>query len=562
MAASYDYSLVVLSIAVAMIAAFVSVDLAARVRTAPVGRKLDWLLAGACVLGLGIWTMHFIGMLALHLPMRLGYELHTTLVSILPAIGAAGCALHLIQRQTLGRMQILIGGAVMGAGIGAMHYIGMHAMVMSPPIRYERGLFSFSIVFAVAGSALVIYLAHRAYAEQSGALRMRREIVSAVTGGLAIAGTHYIGMAATIIPPDSMCLSGFQGPSLPHRYHPWLVLMSVGIGIMASYTALDVAGRVKAAAGNLRKFWLIGGAFAMGLGVWSMHFIGMVAMHTEVPVTYDLLITLLSVIPAFAACGFALYMIQRGEMSPRILGLSGLLMGCGIGAMHYIGMSAVQIEPPLRYDPTFFALSLLVAVGASVSALWIGFQQHSGESTREVGLRKLGSALVMGLAISGMHYSGMSATHMLPASGNDIDAVRGLDPAYIAVFVGIATSMVLLLTYIVAFYDARLAVMRAKVAAQLSEANEHLHARAADLAERMTADVRANAARDRLLGSIVEQSGEAIITMDRNYVIQSWNEAAETMFGYKVAEAIGVRSHDLYLRGNGARIDDLLGHRA
>jgi diguanylate cyclase (GGDEF)-like protein/PAS domain S-box-containing protein len=560
MKAEYDYSLVLLSIAVAMIAAFVSVDLASRVRMAPAGKKLEWLMAGSMVMGIGIWTMHFIGMLALHLPMRLGYELGTTLISIIPAIVAAGCVLHLIQRHTLSLRHILLGGAVMGAGIGAMHYIGMHAMVMSPPIRYEPGLFSFSIVFAFAGSALTIFLAHRAYAATNDASRARRELASAVVGGLAIAGMHYLGMAAAVIAPDSFCISGFQGPSLPHRYHPWLVAMSVAISIMASYTALDVASRVRAAAGRMRTFWLIGGGFAMGLGIWSMHFIGMVAMHSETPVTYDLRITMFSVLPAFAASGFALYMIQRGEMSPRTLGLSGLLMGCGIGAMHYIGMAAVQIEPPIRYDPTFFALSLLVAVAASVSALWIGFQNHAGGSTREVALRKLGSALVMGLAIAGMHYSGMSATHLLPASGGDLEPIRGLDPTYIAVLVGIATSMVLLLTYVVAFYDARLAVVRARVAAQLSEANHSLQARATALAEQMTAEIAAGAARDRLLGSIVEQSREAIITTDNNYVIQSWNAAAEAMFGYSNQEAIGVKTRDLYLRGTGARIDELVNH--
>jgi diguanylate cyclase (GGDEF)-like protein/PAS domain S-box-containing protein len=561
MDASYDYGLVALSIAVAMIAAYVSVDLAARVRHAPQKQKVDWLIAGSLVLGIGIWTMHFVGMLALHLPMRLGYELSTTIISILPAIAAAACALYLIQRPSLRAKHKAIGGLIMGTGIGAMHYIGMHAMVMSPPLRYIPSLFAFSVVFAVLGSALVIHLAHRAYDAQEGSTRTRREIISAVVGGLAIAGTHYLGMAATIIQPDSVCLSGFQGPSLPHLYQPWLVTMSITIAVMASYTALDVAGRVQAAWGMLRNLWLIGGGLAMGLGIWSMHFIGMIAMHTDQPVTYDLKITLLSVVPAVAASGFALFIIQRGEMSPRILGLSGLLMGSGIGAMHYIGMAAIDIEPPLRYDATFFTLSLLVAIAASVSALWIGFQHSSGESAHAHGWRKVGSAFIMGLAIAGMHYTGMSATHVLPLSGNDLEAMKGLDPTYIAVLVGIATFMVLLLTYVVAFYDARLAAMREQIALSLGEANEQLQVRANELAEQMTAEVRTAAAKDRLLGSIVEQSSEAIITMDSNYVIQNWNAAAETMFGYNAAEAINQRSDHLYLKGTGAKIDELLSYR-
>lgn len=555
MSANYDFMLVAISLAVAIVAVYVSIDLASRIERAPQALKRDWLFAGALVLGMGIWTMHFVGMLALHLPVRLGYEVWTTLFSMLPAILAAGVALHLIQRPVLTNKRRWLGGLAMGAGIGAMHYSGMAAMVMMPSVSYNLGIVALSVVFAVIGSALAIHLAHASF-HALPASRQLRKMVSALVGGLTIAGMHYLGMAATNVPLDSICISGFQGPSLPHRYNPWLLALSITIAILAAYTALDIAGRIRAAVGRVRHLWLAGGAFAMGLGIWSMHFVGMIAMHTQHQVSYDITITLISILPALAASGFALYMIARGEMSPRILGVSGLLMACGIGAMHYVGMAAMQIDPPLRYDAAFFVLSILVAVAASISALWIGFQQYNEDSLSKSVARKIGSAVLMGLAIAGMHYTGMSATHVLPASGKELS--DGLDPEFIAVIAGFATFMVLLLAYVVAFYDARLAAVRAEIAANLRDANAHLEARANDLAQRMTIEIRHSAAQDKLLSSVVEQSSEAIIIIDQNNVIKSWNAAAENILGVTAATAIGVRSDELRLTSNNAPLEYFL----
>lgn len=559
MSANYDFMLVAISLAVAIVAVYVSIDLASRIEEAPQALKRDWLFAGALVLGMGIWTMHFVGMLALHLPVRLGYEVWTTLFSMLPAILAAGVALRLIQRPVLTNKRLLLGGLAMGSGIGAMHYSGMAAMVMLPAVSYNFKIVAFSVVFAVIGSALAIHLAHASF-HALLASRQRRKMVSALVGGLTIAGMHYLGMAATNIPLESICISGFQGPSLPHSYNPWLLALSITIAILAAYTALDIAGRIRAAIGRARNYWLTGGAIAMGLGIWSMHFVGMIAMHTQHKVTYDMTITLISILPALAASGFSLYIIARGEMSPRILGISGLLMACGIGAMHYIGMAAMEIDPPLRYDATFFVLSILVAVGASISALWIGFQHYSAESLGKSAARKIGSAVLMGLAIAGMHYTGMSATHVLPASGKEL--LDGLDPELIAVISGFATLMVLLLAYVVAFYDARLAAVRAEIAANLRDANVQLEARANDLAQRMTIEIRHSAAQDKLLGSVVEQSSEAIITIDQNNVIKSWNTAAEVILGITAATAIGTRSDELRLKSNNTPLEYFLQSQA
>lgn len=557
MTASYDLSLVFISIVIAMGSVYVSLDLASRIGQESGAARRDWLIAGSFVLGTGIWAMHFVGMLAYHLPVRTGFDPGVTLMSMLPALLASGFMLKLVQLERPSRWQLALGSVVMGAGIGAMHYSGMAAMVMVPAVSYNAPRLAGSVLFAVLGSALTLQLARRALRARAEAAAQRTRLASAAVGGLAIAGMHYLGMWATLIPPDSVCVSGFQGPSVAHHYQPWLVALSVTIAVMAAYTALDVAARTRNARDKSKWLWLAGGGSAMGVGIWAMHFIGMLAHAIDRPVGYDTAITLWSMLPAVAASIFALYMIERGSLNPRMLALSGVLMGSGIGAMHYIGMAAIQIEPAPRYDATFFLLSLLVAVAASISALWIAFKSQSQAALQQTVGRKFGGALVMGFAIAGMHYTGMSATHFLP-SGADPAQAGGLDATLLAVWVGVGSAMLLLLTYVMAFYDARLAELTQRGAAQLRQANEQLQARAEGLALDMTAALRQASQRDHLLATIVEQSSEAIITVDLQGAVSSWNAAAQAMFGHTPQAAIGARTQLLALRGTGLCLDTLL----
>jgi diguanylate cyclase len=147
LAPSYDFVLVAVSIAIAILAAHTAFDLASRIAGARGSEKIEWLIAGATIMGMGVWAMHFVGMLALRLPMRVGFDLAPTLISMLPAIAAAGFALHVLQRDAASFKSIAFGGALMGAGIGAMHYIGMSAMRMSPPTRYDPLLFALSLAW-------------------------------------------------------------------------------------------------------------------------------------------------------------------------------------------------------------------------------------------------------------------------------------------------------------------------------------------------------------------------------------------------------------------------------
>jgi NO-binding membrane sensor protein with MHYT domain/signal transduction histidine kinase/ActR/RegA family two-component response regulator len=187
-------------------------------------------------------------------------------------------------------------------------------------------------------------------------------------------------------------------------YNPYLVALSILLAAFASYTALDLGGRVAAARGVARRVWLVAAAIAMGGGIWSMHFIAMLAFIMPIPMSYEIGLTTLSLVVAIFVTGAGFYFINRQSAPPPLpLVFSGIFMGLGIAAMHYIGMAAMREHAELSYDLLFVALSLVIAIGASTAALWLTFR------TTDLG-QKLFAAVVMGLAISGMHYSAMRGT--------------------------------------------------------------------------------------------------------------------------------------------------------
>lgn len=162
-------------------------------------------------------------------------------------------------------------------------------------------------------------------------------------------------------------------------YSSSLVLISLCVAILASYTALDLTGRIATAKGRAVHLWMLGGAFAMGIGIWSMHFIGMLAFSLPISLGYDTTLTALSLLIAVASSGFALWLVSQPKLPLMQLGFGALIMGSGIACMHYTGMAALRMQPGIDYDPTLFGASLAIAVGASAAALWIAFRlrQHT-----------------------------------------------------------------------------------------------------------------------------------------------------------------------------------------
>ena len=191
------------------------------------------------------------------------------------------------------------------------------------------------------------------------------------------------------------------------HYDYRLVALSVLIAMLASYTALDLAGRTTAARGRVRLTWLAGGATAMGVGIWSMHYIGMLAFSLPVLVLYDWPMVLLSLMAAVFAAAVALFVVSRKKMGwPRALSGSAI-MGSGIATMHYTGMAAMRLPAMCSYDLRLLILSVVLAIAISLVALWLTFRFR--ENTKAFAWWKAASAIVMGAAIPVMHYTGMAA---------------------------------------------------------------------------------------------------------------------------------------------------------
>jgi len=253
-------------------------------------------------------------------------------------------------------------------------------------------------------------------------------------------------------------------------YNYWLVLLSLIVAIVASYTALDLARRITQSDRRSARYWLIGGAFSMGTGIWSMHFIGMLAFSLPIPMGYDVLTTLLSMFIAMVVSGFALSMVSRDKLGRGHLLLGGVLMGLGICAMHYTGMAAMEMSPPIEYDASLFAASVVIAIAASHAALLIAFNLR-GDSPW-VAYAKLVSAVIMGFAITGMHYTGMAAARFAP----DSVCLTGssVDNSWMAGTIASVTFVVLCVTLALSAFDARMALRTARMAEELKQANEEL----------------------------------------------------------------------------------------
>ncbi|RKP47067.1 putative bifunctional diguanylate cyclase/phosphodiesterase [Pararobbsia silviterrae] len=236
-------------------------------------------------------------------------------------------------------------------------------------------------------------------------------------------------------------------------YNLWLVALSFIVATLASYTALDLSARIALLTRRMHRLaWLAGGATAMGIGIWSMHFIGVLSFSLPIPIGYDFTITGASLVIAIVVSLFALRVIARKTLSHRRVAASAVLMGLGIAGMHYTGDAAMEMQPGIVYDPWLFAASIVIAILASGVALRIA-HTLSDTQQRHVSLKRVGAALVMGFAISGMHYTGNAAATFLP--GAICGAARGIDLPWLATTVTLLTFAILIVTLMLSRYDAR-----------------------------------------------------------------------------------------------------------
>lgn len=300
-------------------------------------------------------------------------------------------------------------------------------------------------------------------------------------------------------PADPLLLSG--------SYDLSLVLLSFLIAVFASAMAMQVTAQAISVSKNSLRLMMLGsGSIALGGGVWSMHFIGMLAFALCTDVSYHFGMTAFSMLPSIAASWVALELISKKHISLPQLLLGGLLMGAGIGTMHYAGMAAMQMSVALRYDLPMFLLSILVAVVLAILALWIRF-----------GLKRLNlapqwltllSSLVMGAAISGMHYTGMAAARFVPPAGFQPENQTGEIPQELAMAITFTTviisSLVIAINLLLKYRDA----------SALAKASE-----------------------SRLL-AMMDTAVDGIVTINAQGLIQGMNKAAEKILGWTQAELL------------------------
>jgi NO-binding membrane sensor protein with MHYT domain/nitrogen-specific signal transduction histidine kinase/ActR/RegA family two-component response regulator len=262
-------------------------------------------------------------------------------------------------------------------------------------------------------------------------------------------------------------------------HHPIFVALSSLTAWLGAWTALDIFRRVRAHVGTLRLVWLAATAVAMGLSIWSMHFIAMLGFNPGAEVRYDIGRTMLSLLLAIATTAFAFVFASGGGARREIMG--GVVMGAGICTMHYVGMSAVITSVTLIYAPVYVVLAFLVAVSAATSALFVARSETTA-------LQRVLAAAVLAFAIVGMHYTAMYGVHVLPGSGAK-GGSGGVDSLVLAVAVAAGTLFILLLALIAAVSEQARESVAVAVAEKIEAEAALMRAQRLDALGRLTGGV-------------------------------------------------------------------------
>ena len=312
------------------------------------------------------------------------------------------------------------------------------------------------------------------------------------------------------------------------HFDPFLVAVSVGVATFASYTALNLTGRLAVADEAARRWWLLAAALALGGGIWSMHFVGMLAFSMDAPMFYDVRMTTTSLLLPVAATWLGLFAACRFGTGWRPILIGGIIVGFAVVIMHYTGMAAMQMPGiAISYSVPIVGLSIAIAIAAATAALWLAFRTKRA-------WQRAGSAALMGAAISGMHYTGMAAARFQMDSHVTIsDCLQALQPGGIAVAVVFATVTLLLLALMTASFDRKLATLTAHEAEALRKSEERYR-------------------------SLIENASDIIAIIDRQATFVYENSSASNVLGYSTAQLIRKTLFELAPEDRAGDIKELL----
>ena len=280
-------------------------------------------------------------------------------------------------------------------------------------------------------------------------------------------------------------LTPLSGAYMASSYSFSVVAASIVIAVFASFVTMGLARRVRLAGARMGRVWWVCGALVMGTGIWSTHFVGMQAFQLPIALGYEGTLTLLSWIAAVSASGIALGLAARHSYTKLQGALGAVTMGGGICAMHYLGMQAMVMTVPIEWDLGVVAISVLIAVLASATALTMFrllFQLHG----RRLWVFQSLAALVMGLAVCGMHYTGMAAAYF--AEGSLCLSADELAGPELTAIIIITTGMLLLATMFTMVIDAQLQSTASRLNQSLQESNAQLQSANTELRKRAFAD--------------------------------------------------------------------------
>ena len=225
--------------------------------------------------------------------------------------------------------------------------------------------------------------------------------------------------------------------------HNWILVgLSFLVAVFGSYTSLQLMRGIRTAANNAKLKWVIAAACSLGGGaIWTMHFIGMIAYETGMNVGYAPGLTFLSLAISVIVVGVGIYILSKKPDSIAILLIAGIFAGLGVASMHYSGMEAMVVAADITYDPTLFVASVVIAVVAATAALWLAFNLEGN-------MQMLAASVVMGIAVCGMHYTGMAAMKMTP-NGKVLETGSMMNPLTLGLFIFCFSMLLLVLSLIV-----------------------------------------------------------------------------------------------------------------